>query len=245
MSVPIALQLWSVAGDCAADFFGTLEKVAKMGYDGVEFAGYHGKSASEIKAKLDELGLKVAGSHVPYQDLINKTDEVIEFALAIGNKNVVFPYIVLETESEWLNLAKELEKIAPKFAEAGLTFLYHNHDHEFKKIGDEFALDILIRAVGKAEIDTYWAEFSGVNAVEYLQKYDGLAPLVHIKDMADCRTKSTEVGNGVLDIAKIADQAIKAGAQWLIVEQEAFTELPPIEAVALCLQNLKEILVAN
>ncbi|EAE5404739.1 sugar phosphate isomerase/epimerase, partial [Listeria monocytogenes] len=63
MKAKIALQLWSVKEACEDDFFGTLEKVAEMGYDGVEFAGYYGKSASEIKAKLAELGLEVAGSH--------------------------------------------------------------------------------------------------------------------------------------------------------------------------------------
>lgn len=77
MTLPIALQLWSVKEVAAIDFFGTLEKVAQMGYDGVEFAGYYGKNASEIKSVLNKLGLKIAGAHVSADQIIHHIDEVI------------------------------------------------------------------------------------------------------------------------------------------------------------------------
>ena len=51
--IPIALQLYSVREDCARDFPGTLEAVANMGYEGVEFAGYYGRSTDELKKMLD------------------------------------------------------------------------------------------------------------------------------------------------------------------------------------------------
>ena len=77
--IPIALQLYSVRGDCGKDFDKTVEGVAKMGYQGVEFAGYHkyGGDAAGLRKKLDELGLKVAGTHIPTssfsEDHIQKT----------------------------------------------------------------------------------------------------------------------------------------------------------------------------
>ena len=62
--IPIAVQLYSVREDCAKDLPGTLKAIAKMGYKGVEFAGYHGRSAKDLRRMLDDLGLKVAGSHI-------------------------------------------------------------------------------------------------------------------------------------------------------------------------------------
>jgi len=68
--IPIALQLYSVRQDCAKDLPGTLAAVAKMGYDGVEFAGYHGRSAAELRKMCDDLGLKVAGTHIGLDTLL-------------------------------------------------------------------------------------------------------------------------------------------------------------------------------
>ena len=58
--IPICVQLYSVRDDCGKDFDGALARIAKMGFAGVEFAGYHkyGGKAKELRAKLDELGLK-------------------------------------------------------------------------------------------------------------------------------------------------------------------------------------------
>src|SRR5512142_3076412 len=64
MGIPVALQLYTVRDELAKDFPGTLEKVAKMGYAGVEFAGYGGLSASDLKGHLERLGLMPVGSHV-------------------------------------------------------------------------------------------------------------------------------------------------------------------------------------
>ena len=57
MKFPIALQLYSVRDDMEKDFYGTLEKVKALGYEGVEFAGLFGEKAEDIKAKLAELNL--------------------------------------------------------------------------------------------------------------------------------------------------------------------------------------------
>ncbi|OSF25063.1 sugar phosphate isomerase, partial [Salmonella enterica subsp. enterica serovar Agona] len=102
MKAKIALQLWSVKEACEDDFFGTLEKVAEMGYDGVEFAGYYGKSASEIKAKLAELGLEVAGSHISKEQLEEDLENVILFERELGNEYIICPYADFKTKQEWL-----------------------------------------------------------------------------------------------------------------------------------------------
>jgi len=238
----IGLQLWSVFGDSQNDLLGTLEKVAAMGYDGVEFAGYFGHDAKTIKAKLDELGLDVASSHIGCEQLRDNLDDVIAFEKELGNQYIVCPYATFPTVAEWVAFAAELGSINEKVKAAGLTFVYHNHAEEFQEVDGKYVFDLILENVDKAEIDVYWAAFSIVDPIAYLQKYAGRTPLVHIKDMASCKTKSTEVGHGILDISNIAKQAIAGGAEWLIVEQEAFEELAPMDAVAVCLKNFKEVL---
>ncbi len=75
---PIALQLYSVRNLAAADVIDTLRSVAELGYPGVEFAGYHGVPVKEIKAALDQYGLKAVGAHVPYARFENELDLVID-----------------------------------------------------------------------------------------------------------------------------------------------------------------------
>src|SRR5512140_1296394 len=64
--IPIAVQLYSVRDDCAKDFDAALAQVAKMGFAGVEFAGYHkyGGKPKELRKTLDDLNLIAAGTHI-------------------------------------------------------------------------------------------------------------------------------------------------------------------------------------
>ena len=65
MSLPIAVQLYSVRDAAAADFYGTLKQIKEMGYDGVEFAGLHGAKPADVKAWCEEIGLNPISAHVP------------------------------------------------------------------------------------------------------------------------------------------------------------------------------------
>jgi len=237
----IGLQLWSIHEEASKDLLSTLEKVAKMGYDGVEFAGYFGHSAQELKEKLAELGLKVAASHVPYEALRDNFEETIKFEVELGNKYVVIPYATFETVEEWLEFVEVVAKIREQFDGLQLKLVYHNHFEEFQIVDGEFIMDKLINAAGMIELDVYWAEFSKVNPSEYLAKFNNISPLVHMKDMADCRTKSTILGTGIIDFKPIIKQARENGAEWLIVEQEAF-DIDPLDSVAQGVKNLKELL---
>ncbi len=245
MALPIALQLWSVKEDAEKDFFDTLEKVARMGYDGVEFAGYHGKNAHEIKTKLKELGLKIAGSHISMEEILEETDKVIKFEQELGNKYIVCPWASFPTINEWDDFAEKLQQAGVKIAAAGLSLLYHNHNHELVSKEGTVILDRLFEAVPasflNAELDTYWLEYAGVNAINYMEKWKGRTPLIHVKDMDSSKRESTEISNGSLNIKGIVEKAYENGTEWLVVEQEAFTQAPLI-SVEIGLQNLQRIL---
>ncbi|MBC1454854.1 sugar phosphate isomerase/epimerase [Listeria welshimeri] len=233
MKPKIALQLWSVKEACEDDFFGTLEKVAEMGYDGVEFAGYYGKSPSEIKTKLAELGLEVAGSHISKEMLEAELEDVIVFERELGNKFIICPYADFETKQEWLSFAEKLREIAKTIQQAGMQFGYHNHAHELEKVDDAIILENLLGNVPEmiAELDTYWIEYAGVGVIPFIEKYRNRVPLVHIKDKSKTSKESTIIGEGILDISGYVKTAIASGTKWLIIEQEAFEE-DPLTSVA-------------
>ncbi|MBC2005994.1 sugar phosphate isomerase/epimerase [Listeria welshimeri] len=233
MKAKIALQLWSVKEACEDDFFGTLEKVAEMGYDGVEFAGYYGKSASEIKTKLAELGLEVAGSHISKEMLEAELEDVIVFERELGNKFIICPYADFETKQEWLSFAEKLREITKTIQQAGMQFGYHNHAHELEKVDDVIILENLLGNVPEmiAELDTYWIEYAGVGVIHFIEKYRNRVPLVHIKDKSKTSKESTIIGEGILDISGYVKTAIASGTKWLIIEQEAFEE-DPLTSVA-------------
>ncbi len=245
MSLPIALQLYTVRDETAKDFIGTMEKVAAMGYAGVEFAGFGDVPAAKMRAALGRLGLKAAGSHTGLDLLRDRLDEVIEYNLEIGNKYVVCPWATYQTKEDYINMAKFLEQTGVKCREKGLQLAYHNHDFEFNSFDGEYALDILYRETSPgnlaAEIDTCWVFYAGVDPVGYIEKYKGRCPLIHLKDLKEKGEKEfIEVGDGVIDITAIAGAAEKAGAQWLIVETDICPR-PTLESAKISLENLKRM----
>ena len=53
--IPIGLELYSVRDQCKTNLPGTLAQVSKIGYKGVEFAGYYDRSAKELRKMLEGL----------------------------------------------------------------------------------------------------------------------------------------------------------------------------------------------
>lgn len=188
-AMPIALQLYSVREDMAADFEGTLKKVAAMGYDGVEFAGLFDKKPEDIKRMLKALGLTPISAHVAFTEMLGDPDKVLADYAAIGCRYVVIPYLTEEYRPGTPGFAETI-KGACTLGEAakrnGMQLLYHNHDFEFARVEGEYALDVLYSSVSadllQTELDTCWINVAGVDPVSYIRKYAGRSPVVHLKD---------------------------------------------------------------
>lgn len=267
----IALQLYSVREDMQKDFYGTLKKVKEMGYSGVEFAGLYGYDPLEVKKMCEELGLVTLSAHVPFVDLMNKMDETIACYKALGTKYVVVPYLGGEYRpgnEDFQNFMDSMKVLGAKLAECDMVLQYHNHDFEFIKLDGEYALDILYKEVGpellQTQIDTCWVNVAGENPAEYVKKYAGRIPTVHLKDFVggksenmyaligidDDEEKDTQgkfefrpVGMGIQNFAPIVEAAIEGGATWFIVEQDQpCLGLTPLECAEKSIQYLlKEI----
>ncbi|MHC4229799.1 MAG: sugar phosphate isomerase/epimerase family protein, partial [Planctomycetota bacterium] len=89
---PVGLQLYSVRGDCKRDLPGTIVAVGKMGYKGVEFAGYYDHTAKQLRKMLDDNGLKCCGTHTGLATLLgDNLPKTIAFNKTLGNKYLVVP----------------------------------------------------------------------------------------------------------------------------------------------------------
>nr|WP_315614742.1 sugar phosphate isomerase/epimerase [Alkalihalobacillus sp. MEB130] len=244
----VAIQLFTLRDSCKEDFVGTLKKVAQLGYDGVEFAGnWGGLEARELKALLEEMGLQAAGSHVPLHMLENDLDEVIEYQKQINCQYITCPNLPEDRRGgieEYSQLAKLLTKFGEKCAENGMKFSYHNHAFELEDLGGKQPLNILLDEsspeVVNAELDIYWLTKAGENPVEWIEKYKGRTPLLHLKDMTtDGEQFFAELGTGGVDLESSIRAGVQAGVEWFIVEQDQ-TKRDPFESATISLNYLKK-----
>lgn len=223
----LGAQLYTAREPLADDFVGVLEAVRELGYEEVEFAGYHGRTAGEIRAVLDDLGLAAPAAHIGLDALRDDLDAQVEAARVLGHEYLVVPWID-EAERTSLDgyrrVAAGLNEIGARLEEAGVRLAYHNHAFEFETFGgDHSGYDVLLEETDPAlvamEMDFYWAVHAGHDPVAYFERYPGRFPLVHVKD----RTPSgamADVGAGAIDFARIFARAEQAGLQHAFVEHD-------------------------
>lgn len=245
--IPIALQMYSLREASEKDFAGTLKKVADLGYDGVEFAGYGGLTAKEVRQLLDEYGLKAASSHIPLDDLKNNLDQVIEDQKVLGSSYVVCPFLPPEsrTEEAYQALITLLDQVGEKCRKAGITLCYHNHDFELERLTDgRMALEAILDDTNsenvQAEFDIYWLAKRNENPVQWLNLYQGRTPLVHLKDMTtDQEQFFAELGTGGIDIGAVLEKGASNDVKWWIVEQDE-SRKTPLESVGISIDYLQQ-----
>ena len=251
--IPISLQLYSIRGDCGKDFDAALEKVAKMGFEGVEFAGYHkyADKAKELRAKLDELNLKVAATHIGTPNLRgDKLKQTIEFHQIIGCKYLIVPGDGDFTHPEKSKaLAETFIKTAEILKPLGMACGYHNHTGEFKKDGDKTFWDLFAERTSKDVIlqqDCGWTAAAGLNPVDLLKRYPGRALTVHFKPtvVKGDSNKKAYLGQDSVDWLAVYKGCQEfGGTQWISIEQETYPDgKSPMECTELSLAGLKKLI---
>jgi len=216
----IALQLYSVRDCCntAEEFIHTLKAVKALGYDGVEFAGYHGLSAQELKNHLTEIGLDAVASHQSVDELENHLDELIAYNNTIGCKNIVCAYSPTKDMAEMTHLEQVLQSAIARAVAEGISVLYHNHSHEFEPIDGVLPID-MIQQYCMLELDTYWVFSSKNDPAAYLKSHANKIGLIHLKD-GGMDANPCAIGEGKNDIQAIINASLEIGAKWLIVEND-------------------------
>ena len=240
--IPVGLELYSVRNECKADFHGTVEQVAKIGYQGVEFAGYWGLSAKEVRKMIDDNGLVTCGTHTQFADLQpDKIDATIEFNQTIGNKFIICPYMTGKTRAEWLAHAKMFNDLADKLAPLGLFTGYHAHKHDFELIEGQSAWDIFFGNTKKEvimQLDTSNCRDGGADPVEVLNRYPGRVRSIHIKPNGG--GPEAIIGEDKVNWDGVFEFCEHRGhTEWYVVEHE--TSAHPVETVRRTFAKLKEL----
>jgi sugar phosphate isomerase/epimerase len=206
----IGLMLYTTRDACARDFEGTLREVAAMGYQGVELFDLHGHDASAVAGWLAELGLEAAGRHASLDAIEGQLTELAAEARTLGWRRVVVNWVDPLQLGE--PLLDRLAVAATQVADAGLELGFHNHDAEVRTgFVDKLPGSVFL------ELDAGWAWWAGADPVDLL----GRGPLVHIKDFRARGERSfCPVGDGAVGYERVAPAAVRAGAEWLLVEQD-------------------------
>ena len=220
---PISVQLYSLRDEAAADFPAVIERLARIGYAGVEPAGFHGMAPRELRRRVEAAGMVVSSAHItlPVGDSAN---EILDVQQEIGAEDVVVAFLPPDrfADSDQIFVtADQLNRARENVTARGMRLGYHNHNWEFStRIDDRPAYEILFEQLHSeifAEVDVYWAQVGGSDPVEVVRSLGSRARLLHIKDGPADSPKSamTAAGAGVVDIAGIAGVA---DAAWYIVE---------------------------
>ncbi|MBI4558635.1 MAG: sugar phosphate isomerase/epimerase [Candidatus Hydrogenedentes bacterium] len=229
----MALQLYTLRDPAKQDLKGTLKKAREMGWEYVQWSGMPDLPAEQIRAALDEAGLKAMAAHTGVEPFETDFEKSVTFWKTVGVE-AVGPGGMMgdcrETLADWLRGAKRFDVLGAKLREAGLRLTYHNHAGEFEKFPEDprCKLDILFESTDpknlSAELDLAWVKVGNANPAAYIRKCKGRVHQVHAKDVAEGkkgeRVKFTPLGQGSLDWNDIFAAGKEAGIEWYIYEQD-------------------------
>lgn len=246
--IPLALQLYSVREDCARDLPGTLKSLSNMGYKGVEFAGYHGHSADDLKRILKSADLKVVGTHININSLLgDELDRTVLFNKILGNQFLIVPSLppwMINSKVEWLETAQLMNRIAKRIKPEGLRVGYHNHPNAraFQRINGELPWDLLFGATSPdvlMQLDAGNAMREGLSPdeiLEILSRYPNRSVTVHLKEFSSTNEQAL-LGEGEMKWKEFFSLCRTiGGTKWYIIEQENCA-VSPLECARLCIQN--------
>jgi sugar phosphate isomerase/epimerase len=223
---PIGLQLYTVRDLMERSVSDTLERVAALGYEEVEFAGYFGASPARIRSVLDAVGLASPSAHVSLEELEQQSDALFDAAEIIGHRYLVVPSLAPEDRgsiADFRRVAARLDRVGERALDRGFRVGYHNHDFELERRDGALPYDILLSETDPAlvffEMDFYWMRKGGQDPLEYFRRHPGRFHLCHIKDMG-WLGRIAEVGAGRIDFPPILRARTQAGLRHFYVEHD-------------------------
>jgi len=235
LGMPIGFQSWSVQQMLQKDFDGTMKQMAESGFQSMElcsppsyrqfgFGGLINLKGSELRQKLNSVGLKCESCHYQWAELKTSLDERIAYAKDLGLKQMILSTFDLPgkaTLDDWKRNADELNMVGEKVHGAGIQLGFHNHDFEFREIDGVLVYDELLKIFDPKLIKLQFqvAVISlGYEADKYFTKYPGRFISLHLVDWAPAEKKQVAVGQGAIDMKKLFTAAKTGGIQNYFLE---------------------------
>ncbi|MBC2266849.1 sugar phosphate isomerase/epimerase [Listeria sp. FSL L7-0083] len=229
----IAVQLYSVRKEMERDLEGTLRKIREIGFQYVQLDGMRGNKPSEVLRLLQKYELKVIGMHIKHNRFMNDLDGIIEEAYYFGCKTIFDKYIEEEdqTTAGYTRTKETLIATAEKLHTLGFRIGLHNPEYDFNAcINGRRVMDYMTDPVNGvciyAEPDTYWIRAAGHEETEFIKRYSGRAPIIHMKDfvsgfdLKDMDNNLVEIGQGEVDFRAIINWGEENGVEYYCIEQD-------------------------
>jgi sugar phosphate isomerase/epimerase len=259
--IPLGLQLYTVRADLAKDYEGTMKLVKAAGVREVQAnLTMAGKNSADQRKLYDAMGLKWESIHAGGDGLRNTPEATIAEAKSVGIKNITcsFPLYPVDRAAimagpgleGWKQNADVFNKIGGLCKAAGMTFNYHNHNLEFRKVGETVPYDLLLKETDPAlvgmEMDIGWVIAGGADPVAYLTKSPSRFASVHIKDLKKDGIPNTNgkmisaiIGQGIADWSKLLPAIKRAAVKTAFLEIEEPYDPSPIGMVQASAAYLK------
>ena len=259
---PIGLELYSVRGELARDLPGTLEAVARIGYETVEFYAPYLEwtipYAKEVRARLDDLGLRCHSTHNHIESFTpgDGMAKAIEVNQILGTRFLILATAPHGTEGveDWKKLCDRLTSAVGQLQPHGLTAGFHNHQTEWRPLdGSLRVMDVLAAHTPKEfvlQFDVGTCLEAGADPVAWIKANPGRIRSVHLKDWApgtpaDNRGYRVLFGEGVAPWAEIfAAAEAGGGVEYYLMEQEG-SRYPELETAQRCLATWRKMRAAS
>ncbi len=233
-------QVWTIKDKLNADFAGTLNEMAAMGYSEVEMCsplGYlssgfeplHKMTNSEMRGIINRSGLKCTSSHFNLGELRDSLDNRIQWASDMGMKQMVCASFWLAKDAsmdDYRKAAQELNEIGAKTKAAGKQMVFHNHHMEFEKRDGKLIYDVLLEEFDPDMVKMQFqvAVFNiGYKAADYFRAYPGRFISAHLSDWSAEKDAQVAIGQGDIDWDDFFNASKKGGVKNIYVEMDPVT----------------------
>ncbi len=204
----VGIQMYMMRDEMRADLDASLARVARLGYEEIEWWGSWGRTPTQLRTVLDGLGLRAPTQHVGSEALeVARLSETLDTAGTMGHRTVIVAGMGANYSDDadgWKRAAALLSAAGAKAAPLGIRVGYHNHSREFKKHRGVPALEIMIRASDPStvdfQLDCYWAFKGGQDPHAFLRAHRDRIAQLHLKDAAAAAPNAqVDLGNGTID----------------------------------------------
>ena len=253
----IGAQLYTVRSSCKTteDLDSTLRRCAEMGFAAVQLSGVCDYDPCWMKQRLDEYGLIAPITHSKADRILNDTEKLIEDHKIIGAEYVGLGSVPNFRncgcdEEYFVKYMDSLGEAIEKIGNAGLKFMYHNHNMEFARMSDgklfiEYVSELFAGKRAGITLDCYWVTAGGGDPAQWLRRLSGQVDCIHLKDMVywgpDKATRMAPVGYGNLNHAEIVKAAADAGVKYAFIEQDSCYEEDTFDALKKSLDSLRKL----
>ncbi|MCL2056159.1 MAG: sugar phosphate isomerase/epimerase [Oscillospiraceae bacterium] len=229
----IGSPLFILQEQCAKDLMAVIERLAEIGFDGIEFLGFFGHSPADIRRKLDSCGIAAIGDHVPFERFVSETGKVISERGEIGCSFITVappPPEGMPGGTDYPRTIEAFIKIGEAVNAAGMRLLFHNHAEELCGTADgktvlEHLMDDIPPAILGLEPDFGWMGIGGADPAYYLRKYGSRSPVLHFKDYIPSDNEQgflfRPTGYGVIDNAGLYAMSLAASKpEWYVMDHD-------------------------